>query len=101
MRRTSPFPVELGCRPDRYLYDKIIMKFLHVYCERRNTSVFLNLAKIVLISKKEAEGMEERCLIEMEGIDEKGTIEVRKSAEELVRMIHGEDKATIGFRAGR
>jgi len=74
------------------------MKFLNVYCERRGTNVYINLSKIVLISIIDRNG-EMVSLIEGEGLAE--PIEVLKPAEELIRMINGEEKTAIGFRAGR
>jgi hypothetical protein len=74
------------------------MKFLKVRCERRNTLVFINLHKIVLLASPQ----NDITLIEVEGLsDNKGAVEVHQPAEEIIRMINGEDKAAIGFRAAR
>lgn len=69
------------------------MKFLNVFCEDRKAEVFISLDKILLLQKQE-----EGCLVEVDGTK---AIRVRMPAEELVRKINGEDKTTIGFRAGR
>ena len=75
------------------------MKFLQVYCESRKTFVYINIEKIVLLSKSnEQENGKEVSLIEMEGLDEKGAVKVALAPEELVKMINGEDKVRIGFR---
>lgn len=70
------------------------MKFLNLYCENRNTEVFIAVDKIVLISKS-AEGKE--SLIELEGATE-NPVRVAMPAEDLVRRINGEDRLGIGFR---
>lgn len=76
------------------------MKFLQVYCEKRAMAVYINLQKIVMITKTAETN--DVCFIEVEGLnDSLGAIEVKKPAEELIRMIHGEDKAAIGFRTNR
>ena len=72
------------------------MKFLNVYCDYRRDEVFINVEKIVLIRKIVNGG----CEIELEG-EKIGTVKVVMSAEDLVKKINGEDKMTIGFRAGR
>ena len=69
------------------------MKFLNLYCEKRKATVYISLEKIVLVTAYE--GSTE---IELEGID---PVEVRIPAEELVRMLNGENKTAVGFRAGR
>ncbi len=75
------------------------MKFLQVYCESRKASVYLNIEKIVLLSKSnEQVNGQELSLIEMEGLDEKGAVKVAIAPEELIKMINGEDKVRIGFR---
>jgi hypothetical protein len=71
------------------------MKFLNVYCESRKAEVFISLDKIVLVQKLD----EENSLIELEGNG--GSIRVAMASADLVRKINGEDKVTIGFRAGR
>jgi hypothetical protein len=71
------------------------MKFLQVYCEARKKEVFVNLDKIILITKTDGES----CVLEVEGTEQ--TIKVAMQAEELVRKINGEDKTAIGFRLGR
>jgi hypothetical protein len=76
------------------------MKFLHVYCVSRGTSVYINIEKVVLLTKVEIDG-KDACLIEVEGLnDGKGPIEVHTPAEQIMRMINGEDKVRIGFRTG-
>ncbi len=72
------------------------MKFLNVYCENRKASVYINLDKIVLISKVNNDNA---SLIEMEGGKE-NVVKVAMIAEDLVRKINGEDKAAVGFRTG-
>ena len=57
--------------------------------------VFVNLDKIILITKND----EESCSLEVEGTEQ--TIKVAMRAEDLVRKINGEDKTAIGFRLGR
>ena len=71
------------------------MKFLNVYCGNRKAEVYISLDKIVLVQKLD----EENSLLELEG--EKSAVKVQMPAETLVRKINGEDKVTIGFRAGR
>ncbi|MDQ3279717.1 MAG: hypothetical protein M3Q06_15430 [Bacteroidota bacterium] len=71
------------------------MKFLNVYCENRKAEVYVSLDKIVLVQKLD----EESSLLELEG--EKGAVQVKMPADVLVRKLNGEDKVTIGFRAGR
>ena len=76
------------------------MKFLQVYCERRKTTVYLNMEKIALLTKSPNEGPE-FCLIEMEGLGSNSEpVAVKTSPEELIKMINGEDKSRIGFRTG-
>ena len=72
------------------------MKFLNVFCDNRKTEVYISLDKIVLLQKLD----ENNSLIELESGKEQA-VKVRMPAEELVRKINGEDKTTIGFRAGR
>jgi hypothetical protein len=72
------------------------MKFLNIYCENRNAEVYVSLDKIVMVQKLD----EESSLIELEG-GKTDAVKVKMPAEELVRKINGEDKVTIGFRAGR
>jgi hypothetical protein len=79
------------------------MKFLQVYCEKRESTVFINIEKIVLIEKiiPEVNDTEASC-IEVEGLnDGKGGVEVRTPAEELIKMINGEDRMTVGFKTTR
>ncbi|HEV7332137.1 MAG TPA: hypothetical protein VGN63_13965 [Flavisolibacter sp.] len=71
------------------------MKFLNIYCENRQAEVYISLDKIVLVQKLD----EETSLLELEG--DKQTVNVKMAADTLVRKINGEDKVTIGFRAGR
>ena len=71
------------------------MKFLNVYCEYRKAEVFISVDKIVLIEKMN----EEKSKIELEGSS--NPVEVAMPAVELIKKINGEDKMTIGFRAGR
>lgn len=71
------------------------MKFLNVYCENRKAEVYVSLDKIVLVQRVDAES----SLLELAG--EKEAVNVRMPADALVRKINGEDKMTIGFRAGR
>jgi hypothetical protein len=72
------------------------MKFLNVYCGNRKAEVFVSLDKIVLVQKMD----EKSSLIELEG-GTSGAVKVLMAAEDLVKKINGEDKVTIGFRAGR
>lgn len=72
------------------------MKFLNVYCENRKAEVYVSLDKIVLVQKL-AEGS---SLLELEG-GKSEAVKVAMAAEDLVKKINGEDKVTIGFRAGR
>ncbi len=72
------------------------MKFLNIYCEHRKAEVYISLDKIVLLQKLD----EESSLIELEG-GQSEAVKVQMKTEELVRKINGEDKVTIGFRAGR
>jgi hypothetical protein len=71
------------------------MKFLNVYCENRRAEVYVSLDKIVLVQKLD----EESSLIELDS--EKEGVKVKLPTADLVRKINGEDKVTIGFRAGR
>ena len=71
------------------------MKFLNIYCEHRKAEVYISLDKIVLVQKLN----DENSLLELEG--EKEAVKVKLPADALVRKINGEDKVTIGFRAGR
>lgn len=71
------------------------MKFLNVYCTRRNGEVFISLDKIILIAKGHGE---DKSRIDLLG---EQTVEVDIPAEELVRKINGEDRTGIGFRTGR
>lgn len=76
------------------------MKFLNVYCESRGASVFISIDKVVMLTKAEING-NEVCLIDVDGLnDGKGPVEVHIPAEQIVRMINGEDKVRIGFRTG-
>lgn len=70
------------------------MKFLHVYCENRKETVYVNLDKIVLITK----GDDGASSIELDG--KNNNIKVAMPAEELMRKINGEDKVAVGFRMG-
>ena len=72
------------------------MKFLNVFCENRRAEVYISLDKIVVVQKLD----EESSLIELEG-GKAEAVKVLLPAETLVRKINGEDKVTIGFRAGR
>jgi hypothetical protein len=72
------------------------MKFLNVYCESRKAEVFVNVDKIMLITKLD----EAHSLLELEG-GKADVVKVAMTAEDLVKKINGEDKVTIGFRAGR
>jgi hypothetical protein len=71
------------------------MKFLNVYCEKRKAEVYISLDKIVLVQKVD----EEASLLLLDG--EKEPVHIKMAAEALIRKINGEDKVTIGFRAGR
>lgn len=71
------------------------MKFLNVYCAFRKAEVYISLDKIVLVQKVD----DESSLLQLLG--EKDPVSVKMPAEALVRKINGEDKETIGFRAGR
>lgn len=72
------------------------MKFLNVYCEYRKAEVFVSVDKIVLIEKL----FDGRSRIQL--VDGKSeSVKVAMAAEDLVKKINGEDKMTIGFRAGR
>lgn len=71
------------------------MKFLNVYCEDRKKEVYINLDKIVLITKLD----EDSCQITVDGKEAMVTVAMRP--EDLVRKINGEDKVTIGFRSNR
>lgn len=66
------------------------MKFLNVYCENRKANVYISLDKIVLVS-----AMEGASVIEIQGSE---PVRVNTDAEELIRKINGENKASIGFR---
>lgn len=68
------------------------MKFLNVYCTHREKEVYINLDKIVLISKE----ADDKSRIDLAG--EATTVEVAMPAEELIRKINGEDRIGIGFR---
>ena len=72
------------------------MKFLNIYCENRKAEVYISVDKIVLLQKLD----ETTSLIILENGKEEA-VKVPMPAEELVRKINGEDKVTIGFRAGR
>lgn len=72
------------------------MKLLNVFCENRKAEVFVNLDKIILITKLD----DHSSLVELEG-GGKDAVKVALSAEDLVRKINGEDKVSIGFRTGR
>ncbi|HEX2608205.1 MAG TPA: hypothetical protein VHK91_12535, partial [Flavisolibacter sp.] len=64
------------------------MKFLQVYCETRKTVVYIQLDKIIMVSVTETKEGELAAAIEMQGLtDNYGAVVVRKSAEELIRMI--------------
>lgn len=69
------------------------MKFLNVFCENRRATVYINVEKIAAVIAKQ-----DHTLIEVEGIE---PVAVLLSADELVRMLNGENKASIGFRAGK
>ena len=76
------------------------MKFLQVHCESRGALVYINIDKIVLLTRTEIDG-KDACLIEVEGLnDGKGPVEVHTPAEQIIRMVNGEDKVRIGFRTG-
>ena len=70
------------------------MKFLNVYCENRKTQVYINLDKIVMVTKTEAEDV---CQIELESRNET-PVKVGMNAEDLIRKINGKDRMGIGFR---
>jgi hypothetical protein len=70
------------------------MKFLNVYCENRKTQVYINLDKIVMVTKTEKEDV---CQIELESRNET-PVKVGMNAEDLIRKINGEDRMGIGFR---
>ena len=75
------------------------MKFLQVYCENRKTSVYVNIEKIVLLSRDNNEEEQIFSLVEVEGLnDNKGALKVNMAPEDLIKMINGEDKIRIGFR---
>ena len=69
------------------------MKFLNVYCTHRKKEVYINLDKIVLVSKSADDN---KCRIDLQG--ETTAVEVDMPAEELIRRINGEDRIGIGFR---
>ncbi|HEY1022295.1 MAG TPA: hypothetical protein VGE06_08270 [Flavisolibacter sp.] len=71
-----------------------MMKFLNVYCENRKADVYVSLDKILLVQKLD----EESSLINLESSE---AVKVKMPAQDLVKKINGEDKVTIGFRAGR
>ena len=72
------------------------MKFLNVYCEDRKKEVYINLDKIVLVTRL----TDESCQIELAGrID--AAVKVGMPAEELIRKINGEDRVGIGFRTSK
>lgn len=70
------------------------MKFLNVFCENRKAEVYISLDKIVVVQKLDAAS----SLLQLENGE---PVKVLMAAEELVKKINGEDKVTIGFRAGR
>jgi hypothetical protein len=72
------------------------MKFLNVYCENRKAEVYISVDKIVLVTKLD----ENSSLLELEG-GQTAAVKVLMRSEDLVRKLNGEDKVTIGFRAGR
>lgn len=75
------------------------MKFLQVYCEKRKSPVYINIDKIVLLSKDTNQEDQNCSLIEVEGLsDGKGAVTVKTAPEDLIKMINGEDKIRIGFR---
>lgn len=69
------------------------MKFLNVYCEERKEELFINLDKIIAITKL---ADKEECRIELEG--NLKPIIAAMAAEDLIRKINGEDRTGIGFR---
>lgn len=73
------------------------MKFLNVYCENRKATVYINLDKIILLTKLDDDNS---SLIELEG-EKDNTVKVAMRTEDLVKKINGEDKETVGFRTGR
>ncbi|MDB5207088.1 MAG: hypothetical protein JWR72_2163 [Flavisolibacter sp.] len=73
------------------------MKFLNVYCESRKASVFINLDKVVLITKLDNDS---QSSIELAGLSG-DPVNVAMRAEDLIRKINGEDKEAVGFRTGR
>jgi hypothetical protein len=75
------------------------MKFINAKCETRDTIVFINIEKIVLISKGFIAGSnKEIALIEVDGLnDGKGPVQVNLSAEEVIKLINGDNKTRIGF----
>lgn len=70
------------------------MKFLNVYCENRKAEVFINLDKIVLVTKTD-DG--EASLVELEG-GKSEAVKVALTADDLIKKINGEDRIGIGFR---
>lgn len=73
------------------------MKFLNVYCENRKATVYINLDKIILLTKLDDDNS---SLIELEG-EKDNTVKVAMRTEDLVKKINGEDKERVGFRTGR
>ncbi len=73
------------------------MKFLNVYCEDRKEEVYINIEKIVMITKL---ADADECRIDLEGSDA-SMVRVATSAEDLIKKINGEDKVAVGFRTGR
>lgn len=66
------------------------MKFLNVYCQNRKTNVYISLDKIVLVSAQK-----NGSIIELQGSE---PVFANTEAEELIRKINGETKASIGFK---
>ena len=73
-----------------------VMKFLNVFCENRKAGVYINLDKIILITKLDtANG----SVIELDG--DKEPVNLTMPVDELIRKINGEDKEAVGFRTSR
>ena len=70
------------------------MKFLNVYCENRKAEVYINIDKIVVVTKLEGD---EACQVELQGSTDT-PVKVAMPAEDLIRKINGEDRMGIGFR---
>lgn len=71
------------------------MKFLNVYCENRKAEVYVNVDRIVMVQRVD----DDNSLLMVDGTEE--PVKISQPADGLIRKINGEDKVTIGFRAGR